>query len=112
MARSKQKVSPPEPERQVFETFQRPSYYLLRGLERNAPDVFNGQAHVRRWRVTVEPIEEADDVIYARLLDLWERSANMHEFDPLRAAARALGRELPSERLGKRRGEKAGGEHG
>jgi hypothetical protein len=106
MARGKRQGQPQEPKRLVFETFRQPGYFLLRGLEQEAYDVFNGQVHVWRWRVTVEPVEEADDVIYARLLDLWERSANMHEFDPLQAAARALGRELPHDRLGKRRGEK------
>ena len=106
MARSKRQGQTSEPERRVFETFQQPDCFLLRGLERPVPDVFNGQVHVRRWRVTVEPVEESDGEIYAWLLDLWERSCNMHEWEPLRAAAKALGRELPHERLGKRRGEK------
>jgi hypothetical protein len=106
MARGKRQGPPQEPKRLVFETFRQPSHFLLRGLEQAAYDVFNREVHVRRWRITVETIEETDDVIYARLLDLWERSANFHEWEPLRDAAKALGRELPSDRLGKRREKK------
>jgi len=106
MARGKRQGPPQEPKRLVLETFRQPGHFLLRGLEQEAYDVFNREVHVRRWRITVETIEETDDVIYARLLDLWERSANMHDWEPLQAAARALGRELPHERMGKRRGEK------
>jgi hypothetical protein len=97
--------------RYAFETYWRPKPYDIDRMINGAPHVWNGEVSVRRWRVIVEPVEESVEVLYARLLDLWERSHNMHEYGPLQAAAREIGRELPSDRLGKRRGDSPADEH-
>jgi hypothetical protein len=70
------------------------------------PRVFNGVVNVRRWRITVELIDESPEVIYARLLDLWERSDNYHDMLPLQKAAQELGMTLPSNTFSKRMKEK------
>jgi hypothetical protein len=100
------KASPPEPERVVFETYRRPSAFSLDHFRQAVPGCANGEVSVRRWRVTVEPIEEPVEVLYARLLDLWERCDNHHHWGPLKAEARKLGCMLPAERMSVRRGEK------
>lgn len=109
---TKRDAIPADPTRYAFETYWRPKPYVVNTvLKEGHPSVGNDEVNVRRWRVIIEPVEESTEVLYARLLDLWERSHNMHEYGPLRAAARKIGRELPQDRLGKRRGEPPTGEH-
>ena len=68
-----------------------------------------GAVRVERYRWVVERIEESPEVLYARLLDMWEMCANFHHWEPLEATAlRLTGRELPSERMGVRRPGKDG----
>jgi hypothetical protein len=108
---TKRDAIPADPERYAFETYWRPKPYNVDHLRNGVPSVGNDEVKVRRWRVTIEPVDESADMLYARLLDLWECSSNHHEWGPLKAAAREIGRELPHDRLGKRRGEPPLGEH-
>lgn len=71
--------------------------------QRSEPTCFNGIVDVRRYKITVELVPESDDVVYQRILGMWETTSNHHEWGPLQAAAKEIGRELPHDRLGKRR---------
>ncbi len=78
----------------TIETFRDPSGYWLNQIRQEVPSCFNGDVSVRRWRVTVEEIAEPDNVLAARILDLWDRCDNHHHVDPLRRAASKVGLEL------------------
>lgn len=85
----------------TVETFLYPGPWHTRQFERhNEPSVFNGIVSVRKYRVTFEAIDEPDDVILARIHELWERCDNMHSVRPLIDAAEELGAELDWERKG------------
>lgn len=86
-----------------FETFRKPGYWERSRLETDHPNCFNGCVSVRKYRVTFEEIKEEDDVIYARLLKLWTEADKHHHYQPLKSAANAIGRDLPSDELGKHR---------
>jgi hypothetical protein len=61
----------------------------------------------KRVKVVPEKVrEESPEVLYARILDLWERSDNYRHAVPLREEAFKLGFELPSDRFGIRKGER------
>lgn len=86
--------APKVPDRVVVETFGFPGY-LVRNLEtsnRRAPFCFNEEVGFERYRVTVERVEEDVDTLFARLVDLWETTDNHHYWEPLKDAAKRLGR--------------------
>lgn len=80
-----------EPTHTVIETFRRPWGYWLRDLAQPAPSCFNGHVEVRRCRVTVELIDEPNEVIGARLQQMWDECDNWHHWGPLKAAAAKVG---------------------
>jgi hypothetical protein len=104
MKRTKKSNRAPEPQYPVVvETFREPSYFSLSGLVQREPDAFNGAVHVRRWRVTVELIEEPREVLFERLQKLWDECDNHHLWQPLRAAAERIGYSFTEHAGSKRR---------
>ena len=89
-----QKRPEPEPKQRVFETFRRISSYEIGSMTRNCPTCFNGSVEVKRYRVTIEEIEEPDDVIRERLQKLWDECNNYNNRDPLRSVAMRYGLDL------------------
>ena len=65
-----------------------------------SPSSFNGEVSIRKYRVTVELLDEPKEVLAERLLGLWRHCDNHHHVDPLRAEARKLGIELPKDESG------------
>jgi len=97
---AKPKAPTPPDYPKVYETFNEP---WIPGLNiQRDPSCFNGRVMVRKYRVTIELIEEPREVIAARLQDLWERCTNSHQRNPLRCAAAEIGLELLDEDYGKR----------
>jgi hypothetical protein len=75
----------------VVETYQDPSWTLGR-LVASEPTAFNGDVRIRRYRVTIERIEEPVEVLRDRLRALWRTSErNSHHWAPMRRVARELG---------------------
>lgn len=102
----KKKEKPPT--RVEFETFSPPdSYGVQRMQEHHAdPDVFNGLVTFRKYRVTIELVEESPKVLQARLQKLWDVSNNTHHWGPLRDAAKSVGYELQGSPGSKRKGRR------
>ena len=97
MARRTKKApeEPPQgPYRTEFETFRKPGLWTLREMTQDQPTCFNGVVSIRKYRVTVEEIEEPKEVLEARLRELWAECDNHHYWAPLERAAKALGIEL------------------
>jgi len=78
----------------TFETFKELSNYYLSELKDDEPSCFNGRVRVRKVRITIEEIEESDDVIAARIQALWDKCDNHHHWMPLKAAAEEVGLKL------------------
>lgn len=55
---------------------------------------FNGIVAVRKYRVTIEEVEEPVEVVAERLRKLWRESDNHHHTHPLLSAAKKIGVEL------------------
>lgn len=86
-------MSIPKPEPIVFETFtdiQR----LVRQATQDAPSHLNNEIRVQRYRVTVELIEEPDDVIRDRLLTLDAERGHVDKHRSIKAEAKRLGIDL------------------
>ena len=81
----KQKAPEAPPYPKVIETFREPGYSIS-GLRQEEPSCFNGIISVRRYRVTVEEIQEPDEVIAARILKLMAENNNHHHTYPLQIA--------------------------
>jgi hypothetical protein len=85
----------------VVETFQEPSLYQFRSQDE--PSSFNGIVSVRRYRITIELVDEPDEVIAARIQKLWDKCANHHHWESLRAEAKRVGLVLDIGTFGKKR---------
>lgn len=79
---------------QTIETFRNVGSYELIQLTQNNPSCTNGQVRVMKFRVTVEPIYEPNEIIAERLQELWDNSDNHHEYYPLKQYAKSIGYEL------------------
>lgn len=63
------------------------------------PDCFNGQVRARRYRITIEAIEEDDDVVFERMQEMFDETNNMHTRDALMHHAKEhMGRPMDWER--------------
>jgi len=67
------------------------------------PGANDFSVRVRKFKVTVEMIDEPLEVIRARIVDLWETCDNHHHERPLMKAAQEYGFELPLNTCGCRR---------
>jgi hypothetical protein len=94
------KKEPPPPPPSVIETFYDPRGYSLNQFVRDEPNCFNGWVNFRRFRVTVEEIEEPKEVLAERLLKMWRDCDNSHHWEPLKAAAAQIGIGLPQGEMG------------
>lgn len=92
--RSRKPIAPPRPVppdadevRREFVTFRPVDGYQIGQMEQAVPSSFNSMARVRKYRVTVELVDEPIETIRARIVDLWERCVNHHEWDSIRTEA-------------------------
>ena len=77
----------------VIETFRPVGENEIKGfgVNNDNPFCFNGRVAIKRYRVTVEIIEEPVSVYGERLEKLWVESCNHHDWRPLKAAAAEIG---------------------
>lgn len=87
MAKNKKKESA-----EIIETFNPPSTTFL--YIQKEPSAFNGYVRVRKYRITIEMVDEPIEVIQQRLQELWDKCDNMHHYDPLKNEAKKYHYEL------------------
>lgn len=81
----------------VLETFRDIGDYYLSQMKQEEPSSFNGNVQVRRYRVTVELIDEPNEIIAERIERLWINCDNHHHWQPLKNAATKIGYEIKGE---------------
>ena len=74
-----------------FETFRKINSYQIDNLISPEPSCYNGFVNIRRYKVTIESIDEPTDVLADRLQKLWDENDNMHNYKPLMEAAKRIG---------------------
>lgn len=101
MAKRKPYAPPPRPVpptaadvRRQFMTFRPVDDYEVRQMYEGVPSSFNGEARVRQYRVTVELVDEPIEVIRERIVYLWERNDNHHQWDAILTEAARYGLDL------------------
>lgn len=96
---------PPGPaESQSFESFMEPGWsFRLLHHPHNKPSTFNGVVRVRKYRYSVEPVEEPVEAIHERLRKLWAECDNYHLRFPLQVKAKEYGLVLDPNEYGKAR---------
>ena len=77
-----------------FDTFRKIGLYEQHNLQSKEPSCFNGSVSIRKYKVTIEPIEESNDILAERLQKLWDECDNHHHWTPLKNAAKQIGYEL------------------
>ena len=104
MTKKKDMPKPHEPYRIEMETMRQPwvSSRDITASMVETPDAINGYVYVRRYKVTVEMIEEPIEVIQARIQELWDNCTNHHNWKPLQSMAARYGMELSHETRKKR----------
>lgn len=82
----------PVPQTKIeFETFRKFSSYETVNLKKNEPSCFNGLVEFKKYKVTVEPVEEPVEVYQERLQKMWDECDNFHHWQPLKKAAESVG---------------------
>lgn len=97
MKKKKVKAEPRYPI--VFETFREMGDWEVINMRRG-PSCFNGNVSAIKYRITVEIVEEPQDVIAARLEKLWRECDNHHHYQPIFTTAKRLGVDLNPEDYG------------
>jgi hypothetical protein len=89
-------MSIPTPAPVVFETFAHTQDInrLVRSHQKDKPSHVNNEICVQRYRVTIELIEESDEVIRDRLLALDEERGHCDKARAIRTEAKRLGIDL------------------
>ena len=77
-----------------FETFRTLPSYDISNIKKDNPSSFNGNIEFRKYKVTVEPIDEPFEVLSERIQLMWDKCDNFHHWNPLKAAAKSIGYEL------------------
>ena len=77
-----------------FETFRKIGSYEQSNLQSKDARCFNGVVSIRKYKVTIEPIEEPKEILAERLQKLWDECDNWHHWRPLKTAAMQIGYEL------------------
>lgn len=83
------------PDKVEFETFRdlRGTYHI-KDMTLVSPSCFNSDVLVRKFRITIELIDEPVEVIQERLKTLFANSKNHHDYEPLVSAGKKYGIEL------------------
>lgn len=81
-----------------FETFRQISGYYQNQLILKDPSAFNGEVRIKKFKVTIEPIEEPNEVYCQRIQQLWDYCDNHHHWTPIQNVASQLGYTLQGER--------------
>lgn len=82
-----------EPKKVEFETYLRP-HLNGQDYEQDTPSAFNGEIRIRRFRITVEEVEESNDILCERLQSLWEQGGSWQLEAIFKEAADELGYKL------------------
>lgn len=77
-----------------FETFRKIGSYTIDNLKQEKADCFNGLVSIKKYKVTIELIEEPKDVLSERLQELWDLCNNIHHWNTLKQSAKEIGYEL------------------
>ena len=77
--------------RRSFETFQPLDSWREDQMTKKEPWCFNMGVGIRKYRITVEEVEESKEVLEARLRKLWRECDNHHHWQPLQAVAKQIG---------------------
>ena len=77
-----------------FETFRKIGIYEQSNLLSKEPSCLNGNVSIRKYKITIEPIEESNEILSERLQKLWDECDNSHHCTPLIKAAKQIGYEL------------------
>lgn len=75
----------------TFETFRKLGSFEIDRMTEKEPSCFNRIVAIRKYRVTIEEVQESDEVLIARLRKLWAETKNHHSWDVLQAEAKRLG---------------------
>ena len=81
-------------ETKTLETFRSIGAYEMSRLRDDEPSCFNGWVRVKKYKITIELIEEPKEVYAERLNKLWIECDNHHHYEPLISTAKGMGIEL------------------
>lgn len=78
----------------IIEVFGMPSDAILSRLGEQEPNIWNGEVHVKKYRVTIEEIEEPKEVLRERLQKLYDKPGHISNAKNIQEEAKRLGIEL------------------
>ena len=74
-----------------FETYRQIGSYYQNQLTDKEPSSFNGEVRIKKFKVTIEEVEEPNEVYCKRIQQLWDYCNNHHHWTPIQNVAKELG---------------------
>jgi hypothetical protein len=96
------KVQAPEYPKTI-ETYYPVGSWEIRNWTSAEPSAMNGWVRFKKYKITIEEIEEPLEVLQERLEKIWVENDNSHNWGPLQAAAASIGYGFKGERGSKRK---------
>jgi hypothetical protein len=87
----------------MIETYYPVGRREFRNWMDSTPNAMNGGVRFKKYKITIEEIEEPLEVLQERLEKLWVENDNSHNWAPLQAAAASIGYGFKGERGSKRK---------
>lgn len=87
----------------IFETFRDIGSYEVVNLSDLNPSCFNNWMRVRKYKITIELIEEPIEIIQERIKKIWRECDNHHHWGVIKKSAEEYGVELNMDDMGKDR---------
>ncbi len=81
-------------EKETHYVMGKPRARAVELLGSDEPACGNGKVTVERYKITIEKVDEDEEVIKERLIKLWKECDNWHRWEPLKAAADKYGLDL------------------
>ena len=75
-------------------TFCKSSFGIV---EKREPSSFNGDVEIKKYKITIEEIEEPKEILCKRLEELWTHENNFHQYHLLEKEAKKLDYEFKGE---------------
>ena len=74
-----------------IETFRKIGSYQIGNLKQETPSSLNSVISIKKYKISVEEIEEPIEVYEERIQYLWDKCDNYHHIDAIRTEAKTLG---------------------
>jgi hypothetical protein len=73
-----------------FETFKKIGTYEISNIKKDEPSCFNSIISIKKYKITIEEVEEPKEILAERIQKLWDICDNYHHWTAIENAAKSI----------------------